>query len=286
MNKGLDQNSPEVKHFYKNPNRVLRINPYWLLGFIEGEGCFGFESLKPVFSLGQHTISQGALDLIKDFFEGLPVINNLPVCKPLKTKSDSTVYPITNVLKRICKKTSMCRITINGIDVLYFIILPFFSSLSFVSRKYIDFQLWTLGLLIHKYGYFYTDLGRALLIKITKNINNYRYSTSTLGLPNPITQQEVDDVFEAALPFNLSLNKKHVENVTQMVSSKRASEGFKVYLYENGLLVNNAAFISRRAATRYIQTKFNTTMCPKTIYGYIDTDKIYKNRFTFYSKAK
>jgi LAGLIDADG endonuclease len=38
MNKGLDPKSPEVKNFYKDANRRLCINAYWLLGFIEGEG--------------------------------------------------------------------------------------------------------------------------------------------------------------------------------------------------------------------------------------------------------
>ena len=56
MNKGLDQNSQEVKNFYKDANRVLCINTYWLLGFIEGEGTFGFQNLRPSFSVGQHSI--------------------------------------------------------------------------------------------------------------------------------------------------------------------------------------------------------------------------------------
>ena len=34
---------------------TLKVNPYWLLGFIEGEGTFGFKNLSPYFQIGQHT---------------------------------------------------------------------------------------------------------------------------------------------------------------------------------------------------------------------------------------
>ena len=34
---------------------TLKVNPYWLLGFIEGEGSFGFKNLSPYFQIGQHT---------------------------------------------------------------------------------------------------------------------------------------------------------------------------------------------------------------------------------------
>ena len=35
----------------------LKVNPYWLLVFIEEEGSFGFKNLSPYFQIGQHTKS-------------------------------------------------------------------------------------------------------------------------------------------------------------------------------------------------------------------------------------
>ena len=36
---------------------AIIINPFWLLGFIEGEGSFGFKNLSPYFQIGQHLIN-------------------------------------------------------------------------------------------------------------------------------------------------------------------------------------------------------------------------------------
>lgn len=44
---------------------ILLNNSYWLLGFIEGEGTFGFKNFNPYFSVRLHSISKSVLDLIK-----------------------------------------------------------------------------------------------------------------------------------------------------------------------------------------------------------------------------
>ena len=37
------------------------VNPFWLLGFIEAEGTFGFKNLSPYFQIGQHIRSSMVL---------------------------------------------------------------------------------------------------------------------------------------------------------------------------------------------------------------------------------
>lgn len=49
--------------------------------------------------------------------------------------------------------------------ILFAFILPFFSSLTFFTRKGIDFKLWCIGVLAHRLGYFYLPIGRILLIE-------------------------------------------------------------------------------------------------------------------------
>ncbi len=45
-------NSSRIVYNYSLiPN--LQINPYWLLGFIEGEGSFGLKNLSPYFQIGK-----------------------------------------------------------------------------------------------------------------------------------------------------------------------------------------------------------------------------------------
>lgn len=256
--------------------RALSINAYWLLGFIEGEGTFGFQNLRPSFSVGQNTISEGALDLIKSYIKNLPIINNL---NTLSNKEQP--YPVANVIKTLHVPTSMCILSISDVDVLYFIILPFFSSLSFVSRKFIDFQLWTLGLLLIKNGYVFTERGKDLLLKIKKNMNNKRYTNSSLERPITISQLEVDSVFSSLMPFDLTLNQTHHQNVRKLTGKKGGNQGCIVYAYDKDQLINNAPFLSYKAAKRYIQN-----ISTSTISFYINTGKIYKDRYTFYSQPK
>ena len=47
------------------------ITPYWLLGFVEGEGTFGYRSLVPYFQICQHSRDVYVLDQIKIFLESL-----------------------------------------------------------------------------------------------------------------------------------------------------------------------------------------------------------------------
>ena len=67
---------------------------------------------------------------------------------------------------------------INDIDVLFDYIVPFFEKLNFQTRKFVDFQLWSVAIKIHKLGYFYISEGRDLLVKIASSTNKFRYSTN------------------------------------------------------------------------------------------------------------
>jgi hypothetical protein len=51
---------------------LVEINPYWLLGFIEGEATFGFKNLSPYFQLGQHIRSRYLLQQISLYLQSLP----------------------------------------------------------------------------------------------------------------------------------------------------------------------------------------------------------------------
>ena len=64
-------------------------------------------------------------------------------------------------------------------------IVLFFEKLEFQTRKFVDFQLWSVAIKIHKLGYFYTTEGRNLLVKIAFSTNKFRYSTNTDGLVTP-----------------------------------------------------------------------------------------------------
>ena len=52
---------------------VLRaVDPFWLLGFIEGEGTFGFKNLSPFFQVGQNVRSLYVLEAIANYLQSIP----------------------------------------------------------------------------------------------------------------------------------------------------------------------------------------------------------------------
>lgn len=53
------------------------------------------------------------------------------------------------------KKTGVISLMVTDIDSMYDILLPFFDSLDFKSRKYIDYKMWSVALKTHKLGHFY-----------------------------------------------------------------------------------------------------------------------------------
>jgi len=127
---------------------TLKVNPYWLLGFIEGEGSFGFKNLSPYFQIGQHTKSLMVLQGIALYLESLPQgftfsINSLPLVVNNTTHSNNTVYVIS----------------ITNIDALYDYLVFLLLDMPFQTRKGVDFYFWSIALHLHKLGYFYLKEG-------------------------------------------------------------------------------------------------------------------------------
>ena len=138
---------------------VLReVNPFWLLGFIEAEGTFGFKNLSPFFQIGQHVRNLFVLEAIACYLNSIPKGFKFSLCpegfRPRGIKSGA---PTVNF--SLNKKTSVFVISIANIDTLYDYLLFFLLDKSFQTRKGIDFHLWCLVLHLHKLGYFYLPLG-------------------------------------------------------------------------------------------------------------------------------
>lgn len=106
-------------------DKLDSISPYWrLLGFVEGEGTFGYRSLVPYFQVCQHSRDIYVLNLVKKFLESLP----LDPLTNISCKQSSFVTKIFN------KKTNVYSYIISDLDVLFNIIVPFFSKLKFKTR--------------------------------------------------------------------------------------------------------------------------------------------------------
>lgn len=99
------------------------------MGFVEGEGTFGYKHLVPYFQIAQHKKNLFVLKAIESFIRGLP--------KELPTTLGDQAYNIHYALNQ---KTNVYSLSIVSIDTLYSYIVPYFQSMPFFTRKALDFH--------------------------------------------------------------------------------------------------------------------------------------------------
>ncbi len=109
---------------------TILVNPFWLLGFIEGEGTFGLKNFSPYFQLGQHTRNLMVIKTIALYIQSLPKVF---------TFSLNTLPP--NVSNTLNSRTSVSVLSISNIDALYDYLMFFLLDISFQTRKGVDFYL-------------------------------------------------------------------------------------------------------------------------------------------------
>lgn len=114
----------------------LQIKPYWLLGFIEGEGTFGFKNLVPYFQIGQHARNLRVLENIITYIKSLN--------KSFNFSNFNTKIELSNTLN---KSTNVNVIVLSNIDALHDYLVPFLLTLNFQTRKSEDFFFWCLTIL-------------------------------------------------------------------------------------------------------------------------------------------
>ena len=257
-------NSGRTEYNYSLIPPRREVNPFWFLGFIEGEGTFGFKNLSPFFQLGQHIRSLYVLEAIANYLQSIP--------KGFKFSLRSEA---PNVINSFNKKTDVSVISILNIDALYDYLVFFLLDMPFQTRKGEDFYYWCIVLHLHKLGYFYLQEGRNLAYLISQFINTGRYSTN----PNPGKAPNLADikkVLNLNLPVTLTPSMLHVDLAKAFATKVKTRA---IWVYENGVLLNGSpfsSFASAMEAAGYSKTSIAGRRS-------IDTGKIIGGRFTFYS---
>jgi hypothetical protein len=182
---------------YSWPNRKFHMTPNWLLGFIEGDGCFNID-----FSRTQDShanlrfrllIIQSAVDLdlllaIKNYINSLSVslLNtfNQTIIIDFKNKEveeglqRNYVGMYSSINKKIVKLNEKYNLTVQNLDFIKETLLPFFDSLIFYTKKGLDYQDWKNILLLKEKGFHYTTEGLELIEWTLKQMNTRRLSTN------------------------------------------------------------------------------------------------------------
>lgn len=159
-------------YFEMPKDKQIIITPYLLLGFVEGEGSFYAEN-KYNFVLG-FAITQQAIDLalmekIKNFFcnlsyAGLPVYGKVP-------NYNKEVISISTYKK---KSGSYVNIIITRTDFILDVLIPFFDSMNWHSKKYLDYLDWKAILKLKQLGLQYLPEGLNIIKLIVSQMNNNR----------------------------------------------------------------------------------------------------------------
>ena len=249
------------------PKRSL--TPYRLLGFIEGDGTFCLSNMIPTFSIKQHSKNIHFLYEIADYLVKLsfnpeigPKIDNLntkPTPGISKSSISTSILTVTNILQ------------------LYNYILPFFKTLTFKTRKAVDFELWELAVKLKVLGFTTTPEGRLYFIKINNYINK-RYSNRAQIAEEPNIKQ-IKLLLNNPPVFDLAsgLSYKALSDLVKV--SKKGHSGFGVNVYDNGVLVPGSPFSSyTQAALALGNINFSSSISKK-----IDTDRLFKGRYKFES---
>jgi len=251
------------------PKRSL--TPSRLLGFVEGDGTFCISNMVPTFAIKQHSKN------IHFFYEIAEFLNKLPYCPEIGPKIDKLNTKPTPGVSPDGPNASILSVT--NILQLYNYILPFFKSLRFISRKSVDFQLWELAVKLKTLGHTTNPEGKKCFIEINKYINK-RYTTKALVAEAP-NLNKINEILNHPPIFDLSsgLSYKALSDIVKV--SKKGHSGFGVNVYDNGKLVEGSPFSSyTQAALALGNINISSVISKK-----IDTDKLYKGRYTFESSV-
>jgi len=242
----------------------LMISNYWFLGFVEGDGSFFLCNNRAIFSITQK--DRQILDAISLYIKNIhraPIFKGLfvalqPNCI-ISGKNNNTAY----------------QLIISDTDVLFQYIFPFFKDLSFLSRKGVDFKIWSVGLFLIIHGYTKIPNGKAIFVKLYNNLNSKRYFSNIIDF---IDIEEINALFEIEPPFNIYSKKSHSILSKEYANTQGSRKGYNLHIYKDGEEIPGSPFNSYREGGKAIGLVSVSSIC-----NYINTGKVFKDGYTFFS---
>jgi hypothetical protein len=242
----------------KKPSEIntnpFKITFYWLLGFIEGDGCFNMQKYKlsHYFSLTQIFTEEKLLLAIKSFLEKLPGVEKLPK----KNYIGLSIKP--------ARKNTKPQVVLYFRDFSYIssVFIPFLDQLVFFSKKgkdYIDWKILSLLKLEKKH---LIPEGKELTKIICNRMNKNRLSTNKKSL-NLLTDNE------------MKIIDKRIKNLLNKPSLFQ-----EIWVYDKDQLVPGSPFTIFKHACDSVG--IGRVKEGKKI---IDSGKLVKKRFSFYSSC-
>lgn len=146
----------------KNINVIDNINPYWLIGFIDGEGCFYFSIYKSPNSKLKFAVQM-----------------SFTITQHIKDKN--LFYEIRNYFncgRIVIRNKNICDYKVNKFSDIYNKIIPFFQKYNLKGCKFLDFKDFVNVANIIESKKHLTKEGLNEIINIKKNMNKKRNITT------------------------------------------------------------------------------------------------------------
>lgn len=248
-------------NFDRPNNSEIVITKSWLLGFVEGDGSFFLkrDSLTPVFAMEVSGVQLPVFVKIKEFLE-----NNLGFdsYSLYKLKNSSTIA-VAEVKARNANSKSSVTLIIKNINVLNNYLVPFFADMEFLTKKGIDFKDFKIICkAIYDGAHRIQDI-RALLLKLSNTMNNFRLSTYK-GIVVALTQEETEKLLNAGSTVERLLDGRVVDCDTKKVLPRQVSCIYKICEQDGGVLLANS--LTEAAAI--------VGLYPDTLSKYLDSEHL------------
>ena len=177
------------KDFNHLNSHKINITPYWLVGFIEGDGSFFIKRIKYLHSL---TLSQ--IQTEKNLMlELVNYLNKLAVGKLLNSKINGFANLNFNPASGKGNEQASYKLNITNFEFISLVLIPFFDNLIFFTKKYEDYKDWKIVALLKLEGKHLTPEGKTLINHICNRMNNNRLSTN-LNTLNTLNDKEMANI--------------------------------------------------------------------------------------------
>ena len=244
-------------NFVTPDNFKFRITPYWLLGFVEGEGSF-YISKSNNFSLA-FNICQSNRDLtlmeeIKTYMLNLPGLGN--------KNNDFIHLSINKSVKNIT--FDMVYLKIHHLDYITKVFIPFLDSMKWQSKKELDYLDWKAVLKLKELGLHYTDDGLKLIYKILSQMNVNRLSSnSRLKVDRTYLLKDINRLLTGESNFEIRNGRTFIKSLNKYYSDPNS---IKVQLQDKYGMVKQT-FDSLSSCARFLG------VYPSTVKTWISKNK-------------
>ena len=204
--------------FTRPKDKEIKITPYWLLGFIEGEGCFSINrrnNFRLDFSISQSSTNLELMQNIKIYLENLAGV--------ARTDGYLGAIGISAVRSNNPNHQSTTRIETTRIPFITNILIPFLESLTWRTKKRLDFQDWKNILMLKEQGHHMSEQGVKLIDLILSQMNNNRLSTNSSqpAIDRALLLAEITKLLSGPSNFELRNGRKWIISLNKYYHSSR-----------------------------------------------------------------